>query len=156
MLNLALADNSELRPDEREIRRQQVSYTVDTLKSFREEFPQRSLCLIMGMDSFQSLPQWHQWEQLLVYAHIIVSRRPLVSNKIESDSLSRLYESSKTDTSDELHSSLCGKILMVDIPELQISSSHIRKVLSEGGSVRYLVPDEVCSYINNEDLYNKH
>ena len=62
--------------DDREMRRDGPSYSVDTLASLRAENPDRSLCLIVGMDAFLSLPKWYQWREILQLAHVVVAHRP--------------------------------------------------------------------------------
>ena len=62
--------------DDRELVREGPSYTIDTLASFRAEFSARSLCLMLGMDAFLGLPQWHRWRELTTLAHIVVAHRP--------------------------------------------------------------------------------
>ena len=53
-----------LRLDRREIERGGTSYTVDTLESMRAEWPKRPLCLLMGLDSYLTLPAWHRADAL--------------------------------------------------------------------------------------------
>jgi nicotinate-nucleotide adenylyltransferase len=62
--------------DDREIRREGLSYSVDTMRTLRADFPDHSLCLIVGMDAFLGLPKWHQWRELLDLAHLVVAHRP--------------------------------------------------------------------------------
>ena len=62
--------------DDREVRKEGPSYSVETLAELRHEYPDRSLCLIVGMDAFLSLPKWHQWRELLQLAHLVVAHRP--------------------------------------------------------------------------------
>ena len=62
--------------DDREIRREGLSYSVDTMRTLRADFPDHSLCLIVGMDAFLGLPKWHQWRELLELAHLVVAHRP--------------------------------------------------------------------------------
>ena len=62
--------------DDREVRKAGPSYSVETLAELRHEYPDRSLCLIVGMDAFLSLPKWHQWRELLQLAHLVVAHRP--------------------------------------------------------------------------------
>ena len=62
--------------DDREVRKAGPSYSVETLAELRHEYPDRSLCLIVGMDAFLSLPKWHQWQELLQLAHLVVAHRP--------------------------------------------------------------------------------
>ena len=62
--------------DDREIRREGPSYSVDTLATLRAEHPDRSLCLIVGMDAFLGLPKWYQWREILQLSHVVVAHRP--------------------------------------------------------------------------------
>lgn len=76
MVRLATMAEPGFTVDDRELRRQGPSYSVDTLASLRGEFPGRSLCLITGMDAFLGLPGWHRWDEILDFAHIVVAHRP--------------------------------------------------------------------------------
>src|SRR5205807_1734023 len=73
MVRAAVADQPSFVVDDREVRRSGVSYSVDTLTELRPEYPQASLCLLLGMDAFLGLPNWHRWRELLTLAHIVVA-----------------------------------------------------------------------------------
>jgi len=60
MVRAAVAAQPYFVVDDREVRRTGPSYSVDTLTELRREFPERSLCLLLGMDAFLGLPQWHR------------------------------------------------------------------------------------------------
>jgi cytidyltransferase-like protein len=64
MVELATAGQPGFVVDDREVRKEGPSYSVETLGELRHEYPDRSLCLIVGMDAFLSLPKWHQWREL--------------------------------------------------------------------------------------------
>jgi nicotinate-nucleotide adenylyltransferase len=76
MVQLATAGQAGFVVDDREVRKAGPSYSVETLAELRHEYPDRSLCLIVGMDAFLSLPKWHQWRELLLLAHLVVAHRP--------------------------------------------------------------------------------
>jgi len=76
MVDVAIAGQDGFVSDDRELRRDGLSYSIDTLISLREEFPERSLGLIVGMDAFLGLPQWYRWDEILDFAHIVVAHRP--------------------------------------------------------------------------------
>ena len=76
MVQLAVAGQPGFLVDDREVRKAGPSYSVETLAELRHEYPDRSLCLIVGMDAFLSLPKWHQWQELLQLAHLVVAHRP--------------------------------------------------------------------------------
>ncbi len=72
----AVASEKRFVVDDREIRRAGASYSVDTLTELRGEYPDRSLCLMLGMDAFLGLPNWHRWRDILDLAHVVVWHRP--------------------------------------------------------------------------------
>src|SRR5204863_186003 len=76
MVRVAVADQPAFIVDDREVRRAGASYTFDTLTELRRENPERSLCLLLGMDAFLGLPSWHRWRELFELAHVVVAHRP--------------------------------------------------------------------------------
>ena len=76
MLKLALSEIPDNFADDCEIRRDQKSYTIDTVEHFRKLYPEHRLCLIIGGDSFMNLPSWHRYTELLEMVHIVVMARP--------------------------------------------------------------------------------
>ena len=77
MLELATENESALVVDQREILRKGPSYTVDSLRSIREQYgPDESVVLVLGTDAFNGLSDWHQWHEITKLAHIIVLTRP--------------------------------------------------------------------------------
>jgi nicotinate-nucleotide adenylyltransferase len=156
MLSLAIEKVEGLVVDERELQRGDVSFTVDTLRSLRKELNQQPLCLIMGMDAFQTLHKWHEWTSLLDYAHIIVARRPGSDLKLANAEVSEFYKKNITTELSDLHTQEAGKILGISIAELDISSTRIRELISTTQDVHYLLPGNVISYIEQEDLYHRY
>lgn len=152
MIQAAIADIPGLTVDERELQREGISYTVDTLHSLREEYPQRPLCLILGMDAFMTLPQWRQWEFLIIYAHLLVVHRPGQS----LPTLHRMRDflhAHRTYDPRELQSQLAGLIFVAEIPSLTISASQIRALVAAGRSPQYLLPVTVLDIIHHYQLY---
>lgn len=154
MVQAAVAGIEELNVDDRELRRTGFSYTVDTLKSLREDYPYRSLCLILGMDSFLNLPQWHQWEQLIKLAHLLVVRRqnvllPEQSKKVMWD----FWKSHRIFDLNNLKQQKAGHIWLEEIPALEISATQIRAIIASGKNPRYLLPLSVLEIITKNQLY---
>lgn len=152
MIQAAIANVSGLTVDDRELRREGISYTVDTLRSLREEYSQRPLGLILGMDAFISLPQWHQWELLTIYAHLLVVHRP--GQRLPT--AHRMYDflqAHRTYDVHELQSQPAGLIFMAEIPALTISASQIRALIAAGRSPRYLLPFTVLEIIRHYQIY---
>ena len=156
MLNLAIEKVEGLVVDERELQRGEVSFTVDTLRSLHEEMGQQPLCLIMGMDAFQSIHKWHEWTLLLDYAHIIVARRPGAALKLVNKEVSEFYKNNLTTELSDIHMQQAGKILDINIAELDISSTRIRELINTRQSAHYLLPENVISYIEQEGLYHRY
>ena len=156
MLSLAIEKVEGLVVDERELQRGDVSFTVDTLRSLRKELNQQPLCLIMGMDAFQTLHKWHEWASLSDYAHIVGATRPGSDLKLANAEVSEFYKKNITTELSDLHTLEAGKILDISIAELDISSTRIRELISTRQDVHYLLPENVISYIEQEDLYHRY
>ena len=76
MVELACKENKIFTCDKRELRRQQYSYTVDTLLELKKELPEQRLYFIIGMDSLLSFTQWHRYQDILKLCHLVVNTRP--------------------------------------------------------------------------------
>lgn len=152
MVQAAIAGVEGLVADDRELRRAAPSYMVDTLCSLREEFPERSLCLILGMDAFMGLPQWHQWERLIEYAHLVIVQR-LGKLLPMSEVIRDFLNTHQVTELQELERRTAGAIFIQEIPMLTISATQIRALLSMGKNPCYLLPEHVLDLINTHQLY---
>ena len=161
MLNQAancLAETSTVIVDERELSRGGVSYMVETLESLKNDFPGDTFCLILGFDAFAKLTSWHRWQTLFDYSHIVIATRPgdsQISQGVEDLDgelrdylLDRVLQSPK-----QLLETSHGKILFIEIPLLEISSTDIRSRCQAGLDISYLVPSNVQAIIKNKNLY---
>lgn len=152
MLERAVQFCPELSIDGRELEREGLSYSIDTIKSLRADLgDQVSLCLVMGADSFYYFDRWHRWQGILAVAHIIVINRPGVTDSFPDviAELAAKAEISKT----ELREKPFGGIHCIQLSMLPISSTHIRQLIAQGESPQFLLPDSVWSYIQENDLY---
>ncbi|MCU7835932.1 MAG: nicotinate-nucleotide adenylyltransferase [gamma proteobacterium symbiont of Taylorina sp.] len=161
MVALAIESEPSFVLDDREITRGGSSYMLDTLKSLRQDFSDSPLCLLMGMDAFSGIENWYHWQELLNYAHIIVSQRPdtdFHAQELWSDSLSAFYQEHKYQKcktgSKNIHNSLCGKIQLETVTQLSISATDIRDRLKNKQSIRFLVPESIINLIECYNLYN--
>ena len=155
MLKLATAGDEYLMVDEREVQRGEASYTIDSLRAIRQEIEEQSLCIIMGTDSARGLRSWRCAEAFSGLTNIVVVRRP---GKGEDDSeliRHQLLELGFTlvETVKALHEKSCGLALMIELTQLDVSSTAIRRSVRENKSIRYLVMDAVEEYICDNDLY---
>ncbi len=154
MVALAIQNNAKFKLDTTELQRAGASYTIDTLKSLREELGENtSLCLIMGSDAFVKLDTWHEWETLINYCNIILVQRPQPQKTPLNTILQAFLGDHYTENNDDLVNNPAGFITMQAITALDISSTNIRNDLSAQKSTRYLMPDNVLNYISQHQLY---
>ena len=158
IVRLAIQKNPDFVLDEREINRGGVSYSIDTVREFKQEFGEEiRLCFVLGADAFINLPEWNNWKELFNLCHFIVSTRPgytltlikeLLSKELREECSQRWVsntESLRKDTS--------GLIFIASTTMLDISATSIRAHIAVGRSVRYLVPDIAVNYISENKLY---
>jgi nicotinate-nucleotide adenylyltransferase len=144
ILRAALRGQDKLVIDERELRREGPSWTIDTLIELRDEIgPERSLVLLVGADAFLGLSSWHRWGELFDYAHIGVLTRPGHEIATLPTELRIKVASRRASDPNALLISPCGRVLPMPVTPLEISATLIRDVLAGGGEPRYLVPDAV-------------
>ncbi|MGH1485140.1 MAG: nicotinate-nucleotide adenylyltransferase [Cellvibrionaceae bacterium] len=149
LLQLAIEGIDGLSIDDREMRREGPSYTVDTLKDLRKELgPDVSIVLLMGADAYASLTQWHRWQELLKLAHIGVFLRPgfvLPASGILSDLLN------DSDVSD-IEKKVAGSVVALNQKQVDISATEIRRQLA-AEEVPSQLAQNVYEYIINNQLY---
>ena len=152
MMKLALQDNVKFIADDRETKCDGPSYTVNTLESLREDFPDDSLVLILGQDAFNGLPEWHRWRDLLNLAHIVVCTRP-GSELASSGQLIEWMSDKCIQDAKQLSTKSAGFIYKHDVTQLPISATQIRQLYLQGESPQYLLPNAVNEYIHTNGLY---
>lgn len=139
--------------DDRELSRDGPSYSVDTLSALRGEFPLRPIALIIGMDAFLGLPKWYHWQELLQLAHIVVTHRPGWKAP-DIGPLGELLADRGTHRIGDLHQAKSGHIYILDVTQLEISSTDIRDIVSAGRDPRFLMPDAVRDLIHESGCYD--
>jgi nicotinate-nucleotide adenylyltransferase len=154
MLRAATSDQPGFAVDDRETRRSGPSYTVTTLRELRAEFPGRPLCLVVGMDAFLGLPQWHEWSEILRLSHLVVAHRPGWSAP-DSGPLGKLLAERGTARVADLHATEAGRIHVRAVTQLEISSTDLRELIVSGRDPRYLLPDAVREIIRDTGCYTR-
>lgn len=145
ILRAAVAAEPRLVADDRELHRDGPSYTIDTLRSLRDELgTDAGLFLVMGSDAFRELDTWHEWRQITGLAHLVVIERPgseLAGNAGSlADELRPLMESRDA-------------VTVLDPPRMDVSATRIRELRAAGEPVRWLLPDTALDYIDRQGLY---
>jgi len=134
LAQLGIGDNPKIKASKIEFDLPQPSYTIDTLIHLKEKHPDKEFALIMGGDNLASFHKWKNFEIILRDYHIYVYQRPE-------------YVLGELANHEHVH--------ILDTPQMNISSSSIRKLIKEGKSYRYMVPDSVFESIEASGIYKK-
>lgn len=139
--------------DDRELRREGASYTVDTLRDIRSEVgPDTPLGLIMGSDAFATLDTWRRWREIPALAHIVVMRRPGAELPVGGE-VAGFLERTRVKDPGALSSRPSGYVFVQDVTPQDVSSTAVRACIREGRQPRYMIPGAVWSYIRRAGLY---
>ncbi len=153
MVGKAISCDERLYVDSREIFRQGPSYSIDTLREIRGEVgSDEPLIMVLGMDSFLSLPTWQDWWILPNYAHLLVVSRLGWELDYISE-LNTFCENCRAASAHELRCVPSGLVWFEMLPSLEISSSVIRALCKKHDSISYLLPESVQTYIQKNTLY---
>jgi len=131
LVRLAVEDNERFKVNDTEFKLPKPSYTIDTIAYLKEKYPQHTFSIILGSDSIQNLEKWKNFQQLVSANRLIVYMRP----QFEAKSLSG------------------ADMMLLKAPLLEISATDIRKLIKDGKSARYLVPDKVLQEIEQNGYY---
>jgi nicotinate-nucleotide adenylyltransferase len=158
MLKLAVTEVPGLVVDDRELRRDGKSYTVDTLAGLRRDYPDRPLLLLLGADAFRGLPSWHRWRELFDLAHLVVVERPGVDLEAALPApLPAILRERVVAEPAILFWRPAGAILRQPIAPLDVSATAIREHIAGGAGGaemnRGLLPPAVLAYIDLHHLY---
>lgn len=153
MVQAAVGGIEGLAADGRELARAGPSYTYDTLRELRAEFPARPLFLILGADVFGGLASWHRWQELIELAHLAVVNRPGADRDELPAALAAWV--AKLQARPARPDAPSGGLCFLDIQPLPISASDIRLRLARGDSVADLLPPAVLAYIRSHHLYQR-
>ncbi len=115
--------------DDREIHRDGPTYSIDTL----DQVDGDDVVFVIGADTAVGIPTWHRWREVLERARFaVVPRRGVTEADVRS---------------------VLPAATWVDMPELDISGTDLRRRAADGASLRFLVPDPVWNYVRSERLY---
>lgn len=152
MLHLAFEQQSHITIDSIELNRKSPSYTIDTLIELRHHYPTTySINLLLGIDAFSQLNQWHRWKEILSFCHlIIVNRTEMIPLTKEIQSFLDHHETKSLSTIKNTANGYCYRI---DAGNYPISSTDIKAALKKQFSIEKWVPKSVAEYIKNQGLY---
>jgi nicotinate-nucleotide adenylyltransferase len=136
MVKLAISGNSSFQASDIEIQRGGRSYTIDTLRALTAMYPRAQLYLLIGIDNLLELHTWKQPDEIFGLAEVVSVNRPgFEPADVRKDYLRR--------------------VTSLRYPNIDISSSEIRRKAKMGKSIKYLVPSAVESYILKHGAYRE-
>lgn len=141
MIKLAIENNTHFTYSKLELEREGNTYTADTLVYLTNKYPDTEFFFIIGGDSLFQIEGWCRPQVVLQLSHILAAGR---GEKSEEEMLLQI---------EELKKKYQAEIDYLRIPMFEVSSNLIRERLMNGKSVRYLLPDNVLSYIKEHHLY---
>ncbi|GAB4376128.1 MAG: nicotinate (nicotinamide) nucleotide adenylyltransferase [Salibacteraceae bacterium] len=142
LVRTAIEDNPRLRVSTIEFDLPRPSYTINTLVALKEKHPDYDFWLIMGQDNLATL---HKWK---AYREILENYKLLVYPRIGTDDVST-EDIAQCELNDH------PSVHIIDAPLMKISASFIRKAISEGKDVRYLLTERVEHYVKEMHFYKK-
>jgi nicotinate-nucleotide adenylyltransferase len=155
MVRLATANNPFFSTTDIELSRPEKSYSIDTIRYFRERHPD-IFFFILGRDAFVEIETWKEFQHLFSLCNFIVMTRPGFQKTLSTSPLPEaLVPVFRYDQEIKgwIHTS--GHTLhFKHITVLDISSTKVRELIERGESVRYLIPGEVEAYIQKNRLYS--
>ena len=141
MVRLAIAKEPSFKLSTMEIGRAGPSYTIDTIAELSRQIGAGDkLFFILGWDNLIQLPRWHEPSRLVRLCRLVPLRRVG-------------YPSPDLDSLEAAVPGLSQSIIMLDTPQIEISSSEIRDRVARGLSIHHLVPEPVERYIKEHRLY---
>jgi nicotinate-nucleotide adenylyltransferase len=136
MLCQAVASNPYFRPVDIELKKGGISYSIETIQLLKQLHPQNEWTYIIGADMLEYLPKWVRIEELIHLVTFVVLARQGYELKVNQ--LSPLFQS---------------RIQIINMPLIEISSSHIRTSLKQNRCNSYFLPERVLTYIKENQLY---
>jgi nicotinate-nucleotide adenylyltransferase len=134
LVQKAIDDNENFRASDVEFSLPKPSYTSHTLAYLEEKYPSYQFSVVMGSDSYQNLPRWNNAETIMSNYDIIVYKRPGF----------------------DIAGPQPANITILEAPLLEISATHIRELVLQGKSIKYLVPPEVEEEIHASRFFKKN
>jgi len=163
MVRLAIQDNPYFKACDIEIKRPEVSYTIDTLTLLKQIHPKATFFFIIGTDAFSNLHQWKAPERLLETTPFVIvprmghpfSHLPNLTI-LNGINITALKELDCNQRKKYRFSAPNGcRLYFVHTPFHPISADEIRNRIQSGKTIKTLLPQQILSYIMEEGLYKR-
>jgi nicotinate-nucleotide adenylyltransferase len=134
MTQLAIQGNAKFEVSDIEVRRSGPSFTIDTVDALTALHPDASLSLIIGSDNLLEFHTWKSPKDIIAKTGLVVMSRPGFDLRLAHPEYARLAK-------------------VMNVPQVGISGTDIRRRVKLGRSIRYLVPKQVEDFIRHSNLY---
>lgn len=143
MLQRVIEKNSQFMLSNIDMMEDHSLYTIEVLSRIQKQFPDKEIWFLIGSDNLREISTWKKPEELVSQYKILVRERDgdVVEEIIKNNELLSQHEENINILKEERGNT--------------ISSTYVREMLKQEKSIRYLVPDEVCNYINQNHLYRR-
>ncbi len=141
MAKLAVEENDRLIVSDIETKRSGNSYTYETFDILCTQNPEYRYYYIIGSDTLFSMETWKRPEDIFSRCTVVCAKTDKICDEDLAAQKKHLEEKYKAD------------LILMDIPEVPVSSSMLRFMMSKGMSCRYYIPDKVLEFIDNNGLY---
>jgi len=152
MLEISL-QNRECEIDRREIDNKNISYTIDTLNSITQDFPDYKLIVIIGQDNLVSLPDWKDFEKVLSLCNIIVMNRQTSNDTKQSYKYLEILKNRICSDQSVFNNQSNGNIIIEQTTSINITSTDIREKLRRGEPIEGLVDKKLENWLKQNRIY---
>jgi len=135
MVRLAIAAEPRFVLDRTELKRRGPSFTLDTVREKLAELPDADWTLVLGADQYAGLHTWRDWRELVSLVTLAIAARPGLS------------------AAPDPQVAQLARTVAIALPEMDISSSDVRRRIAAGAPTDDLVPVAVARYIEQRGLY---
>lgn len=143
MLELSIASNPYFLTSDIEIKREGNTYTFETLEELHQLYPNAELFFLVGADCLFTIERWYQPQRIFDNCTLLAANRNDVPQK-------ELLEKKQF-----LENRFHAKVILLDVPQIDISSTKIRENVKQGKSIRYMVTNQVHDYILQNNYYRE-
>ena len=141
MIRLAISPNPYFNLSTIEVDRSGPSYSVDTVEALKNQYEaETKIFFLLGNDILAELPQWKEPSRLIEMCHLVAFSRPG-------------YSSPPLRSLELAIPGITQRVMLLQVPQIDISSTQIRSLVAQGHSIRALVPELVERYIRRHKLY---
>lgn len=143
MLNKVAEKNSKFIVSDIDMHRYSSLYTIETAEEIQKQFQDKDVWILIGSDNLKQIHKWKKAEELVSKYKILVMERSqdVMEDIIKENKLLNKYQTNFKKVSQEIKNNF--------------NSTYIREQIKDGKSIRYLVPDEIYKYIEENKLYRR-